>query len=207
MNSHDVPYQHGHKDFIKLTQVLGWTYIFSYFERLWHIWTSVIIWLSCMGETLTCIVWIANEIHFCSSLTHFLKSCAFYQTQKPATEELNDITAGYDSLYDGNPPAGCPSGCALMEYVKILSVLKGSVGRKLRIVKELRERGSSKHCYIHDECLTSKSDLNENNNRPYTCLYVRLYVYMHHHLCGISFMLHSATYQTLTLCGFRQSEW
>lgn len=146
-------------------------------------------------------------MHFCLSLTHFLKSCAFYQTQKPATEELNDITAGYDSLYDGNPPAGCPSGCTLMEYVKILSVLKGSVGRKLHIVKELRERGSSKHCYMHDECLTSKSDLNENNKRPYTCLYVRLYVYMHHHLCGISFMLHSATYQTLTLCGFRQSEW
>lgn len=100
----------------------------------------------------------------------FFKSYAFYQTQKPTTEELNDITAGYDSLYDGNPPAGCPSGCALMEYVKILSVLKGSVGRKLCIVKKLRERGSSKHCYIHDECLTSKSDLSEKNNRPYTCL-------------------------------------
>lgn len=90
---------------------------------------------------------------------------------------------------------------------KDFKCLKGSVGRKLHIVKELRERGSSKHCYMHDECLTSKSDLNENNKRPYTCLYVRLYVYMHHHLCGISFMLHSATYQTLTLCGFRQSEW
>lgn len=207
MNSHDVPYQHGHKDFIKLTQVLGWTYIFSYFERLWHIWTSVIIWLSCMGETLTCIVWIANEIHFCSSLTHFFKILCVLSN----TKTRNRRTEWYNSrlwfTIWWKPSCRLPFRLHPDGVCKDFKCLKGSVGRKLHIVKELRERGSSKHCYMHDECLTSKSDLNENNKRPYTCLYVRLYVYMHHHLCGISFMLHSATYQTLTLCGFRQSEW